>query len=287
MKHRRLHGIDAALATRRLVACTLLAAAAYGGAARAENPSPLPEWEYSAGVALMPRFIDQVPTWDVTLGGSVEVLPKYDGSQNYHVLGGPMFDIRYKDRAFLATGEGLGINFTQTKNYRAGFALTYDLGRSRQLSHELSRLNDVEPSPEAKLFGELVLFPVVLRVDVRKSVGGYNGWAGDFSAYMPIAGSKRFFVFLGPSLTVVDSHYMQHYFGITPAESQSAGVPVFMTSGGIKSLSFGANATWMMGHHWFMNLVAATDCLLNDADRSPTTRDKVQAITGFTIAYRF
>src|ERR1043166_7250139 len=80
----------------------------------AENPSPMPEWMYSAGVPLMHRFMDEVPTWQVTLGGSVEGPPKYPAPSRYHVLGGPMFDIRYKERAFLATGEGLGVNFVAT-----------------------------------------------------------------------------------------------------------------------------------------------------------------------------
>src|SRR5437870_721128 len=95
--------------------------------ALAENPSPLPEWEYSAGVPLMHRFMDEVPTWQVTIGASTEILPKYDGAHRYHLLGGPMFDIRYKELAFLATGEGLGVNFVATDLGRVGFAITYDL----------------------------------------------------------------------------------------------------------------------------------------------------------------
>ncbi len=258
------------------------------GAVRAENPSPLPEWIYSAGVPLMPRFMDEVPKWQVTLGASTEILPKYDGASRYHLLGGPMFDIRYKQLAFLATGEGLGVNFFQNNYTRTGFAITYDLGRSRTLSHELNRLSDVSPTPEAKLFAELVLFPVVLRIDIRRSLRGYNGWAGDFSAYMPVAGWKnRLFIFAGPAITIADRNYMKRYFGITDAESESSGLPVFNPGGGTKSVSFAVNATWLMGHHWFINIVAAGDCLIDDANRSPTTRNQVQGITGFTVAYRF
>jgi len=266
----------------------LLLLASRTGAVLAENPSPLPEWVYSAGVPLMPRFMDEIPKWQVILGGSTEILPKYDGASRYHLLGGPMFDIRYKDLAFLATGEGLGVNFYENIYTRVGFAITYDLGRSRQLSHELNRLSDISPTPEGKFFGEVVLFPVVIRANVRRALRGYNGWAGDFSVYMPIAGWKRrLFIFAGPAIAFGDRSYMQHYFGITQADSQSSGMPVFNAGGGTKSVSFGADATWLMGHHWFINIVAAGDCLLDDANRSPTTRNQVQGITGFTIAYRF
>jgi outer membrane scaffolding protein for murein synthesis (MipA/OmpV family) len=266
----------------------LLLLASQSTTALAENPSPLPEWIYSAGIPLTRRFMDEIPKWQVIVGLSSEILPKYDGASRYHVLGGPMFDIRYKELAFLATGEGLGVNFFENNYTRVGMSITYDLGRSRSLSHELSRLSDVDPTPEAKVFGEVVLFPFVLRADIRRSMGGYNGWAGDFSAYMPIAGWKnRLFIFAGPAIAFGDRNYMQRYFGITPAESASSGLPVFMAGGGIKTVSFGADATWLMGHHWFLNIVAAGDCLIDDANRSPTTRNQVQGITGFTVAYRF
>lgn len=273
---------------RHVVVALLMLAAIHTGVARAENPSPMPEWIYSAGVPLMPRFMDEVPKWQVTLGASTEILPKYDGASRYHLLGGPMFDIRYKQLAFLATGEGLGVNFFQNNYTRTGFAITYDLGRSSTLSHELNRLSNVSPTPEAKLFAEAVLFPVVFRIDIRRSMGGYNGWAGDVGAYLPLGGwKKRLFIFMGPSITFADRNYMKRYFGITPAESDASGLPVFNPGGGTKSVSFGADATWLMGHHWFINIVAAGDCLLDDANRSPTTRNQVQGITGFTVAYRF
>jgi outer membrane scaffolding protein for murein synthesis (MipA/OmpV family) len=254
----------------------------------AQNPSPLPEWVYSGGVVLMPRYMDEIPKWQVMLGLSGEILPKYEGSHRYRGLGGPMLDIRYKDLAFLSTGEGLGVNFIQTDLGRVGFAITYDLGRSSGLSQELDRLGDVDPTPEAKLFAEAVLFPVVLRVNVRRSMGGYNGWAGDFGAYMPVAGWKnRLFIFAGPSLALGDQNYMERFFGITEAQSEASGYPVFIPGGGFKSVSFGISATWLMGHHWFINVIAAGALLLNDANRSPTTAHQMQGITGLTVAYRF
>jgi outer membrane scaffolding protein for murein synthesis (MipA/OmpV family) len=258
------------------------------GAALPQNPSPLPEWVYSAGIPVMRRFMDEIPDWQVTLGASVEILPKYDGSNEYHFLGGPMFDIRYKELAFLATGEGLGVNFFQNDYFRTGLAITYDLGRSNTLSHELNRLGDVSPTAEGKLFAEVVLFPVILRANVRRAMGGYNGWAGDFGAYMPVAGWKnRLFIFAGPSVAFGDQNYMQRFFGVTPVESEASGLPEFRPGGGVKAVGFGTTATWLMGHHWFFNITAAGDCLLNDAKRSPTSRNQVQGIAALTVAYRF
>jgi len=275
------------LPVNRLSAVAAVLILTQSGTALAQNPSPLPEWVYSAGAPVMRRFMDEIPTWRVILGASVEVLPKYDGSHKYRILAGPMFDIRYKELAFLATGEGLGVNFFHNDYVRTGLAITYDLGRSPTLANELNRLGDVDPTPEAKLFGELVLFPVVLRANVRRAMGGYNGWAGDFGAYLPIAGTKRLFIFAGPGLSFGDQNYMQRYFGITEAEADASGYPVYTPSGGAKAVSFAVTATWLMGNHWFLNLTGAGDCLLNDADDSPTTQNRVQGIASFTIAYRF
>ena len=55
--------------------------------------------------------------------------PRYDGSDRYHVVAGPSIDIRYRDRFFLSTGEGIGMNVLTGPNWRVGFAAAYDLGR--------------------------------------------------------------------------------------------------------------------------------------------------------------
>ena len=268
-------------------------AAVLASAAQAQTPSPLPEWEYSAGIPLRQYFEPNPPKWDVTVGMSAQLQPKYDGSQQYHVLPGPTIDVRYYDLAFLSTGEGLGINIFHGKRYRVGAALTYDLGRTDLYGFEPPGLNrlravgGVPPGPEIKLFGEYVLFPVVLRLDVRRALGGYNGWVGDFSAYMPVVGSRKFFVFVGPSLTFVDGNYMQNYFCITEAQAQQSGLPAFRAVGGLKQVSLGSSATWFFSGHWFANSVLAVDRLLNDAARSPTTEQKTQYAFGLTVGYEF
>lgn len=282
-----IRAVRSACASAFLSAVGLLAALLPAPAA-AENPSPLPEWVYSAGIPLRERFLDDPPKWDTSVGASVEVLPKFDGSNEYRVLPGPMVDARYGHQAFISLGEGLGWNIFHDKNYRIGTALTYDLGRSRHTSYYTQRLDSVRPAPELKFFADWVLFPVILRVDVRRSIGGYNGWAGDFSAYMPVAGSERFFVFVGPSVSLGDRRYMQRYFGVTPDEAQRSGYPAYDASGGLKTYNFGVNATYyIVKGKWFVNGIAAVDHLVGAAANSPTTQERNQVIVGLTFAYEW
>ena len=67
----------------------------------------------------------------------------------------------------------------------------------------------------------------MLRADIRRSIGGSNGWVGDFSAYMPMPGSnEHFFWFAGPTVSFADSRYMNSWFGVVRAPPRS-GLPAY------------------------------------------------------------
>ncbi len=254
----------------------------------AQTPSPMAEWEYSAGMQLRSYFLwGHIPKWEYNLGLSTEFEPKYDGAQQYHVQPGPNFDIRYRDLAFLSTGEGLGVNLLHAKTYRAGVALTYDLGRAQHSDLRLRGIGDVQPGPEFKVFGEYVWFPVVFRADLRRALGGYNGSVGDLSVYMPVVGSEKFFVMVGPSLTFADGNYMQNYFGISEAQAQNSALVPFRAVGGLKEISLGASATWFFHDSWYVNATGACARLLNDAEKSPTTEETLQGVISLTIGRDF
>jgi len=260
------------------------------GAAAAQTPSPLPEWEYSAGVPLREYFQAKAPKWQTEVGLGVGTQPEYDGSSHYEVVPAPSFDVRYYNTAFLSIGEGLGINIFHGKTYRVGAAITYDLGRKLNNDLRVTDRQKVSPTAEFKLFGEVVIFPVVLRLDIRQALnGGYQGFVGDLSGYMPVAGSRkhRYFVFAGPSVTFGSGQYMSHYFGVNATQAKQSGLSPFKASGGIKQVSFGVNATWFFHKAWFVNGAAAVNRLLNDAAQSPFTQEKTQATVDLTLGYLF
>ena len=240
------------------VLLVLIATMLSAARARAQTPSPLQEWQYSSGIVLRQMFEPHVPTWQVLLGASGSVAPLYAGAAPYRVRPGPAIDIRYKNLAFVSIGAGLGVNVLHGDNYRAGIAVAYDLGRqeSDYPSH-LHGLGDIGPAPVVKLFASYVVsksFPLVIRADVRRIIGGADGWVGDLGAYMPLPGSsKRFVMFAGPSVTLASGSYMQTVFGISASQAAASDYPRYNAHGGLKAAGFGFSATWFITHHWLLN----------------------------------
>lgn len=280
------------LATPRLAFAGVCTAALMPLPAEAQTPSPLAEWQYSAGITLEQMFEPQLPPWRIRFGPSMSFQPRYDGSSSYHVLSGPSIDIRYRDRFFFSTGEGLGANVLTGPNWRLGLAAAYDLGRraADDLDH-LHGLDNINPAPSLRLLGEYVVsksFPLVLRADLRRNFGGDNGWIGDLGAYLPMPGSSETFSwFAGPTVTIADSRYMQSWFGVNAAQSARSGLAPYHASAGVKSAGFGVSATWMFSKHWFVNANAAYQQLVGSAAHSPITQRAGSGVFDLSLDYQF
>ncbi len=260
--------------------------------AMAQTPSPLAEWQYSAGIQLQRLFEPTIPQWQVELGVASQFAPIADGLQRYTVQPGPVIDVRYKDLAFISTGEGIGVNFLTFSHFRVGGAITYDLGRRvrNDFSH-LRGLNNIQPSPEAKLFAEYALakvFPLMLRVDVRRQFGGTNGYIGDIGAYTPMPGSSKHFAwFAGASATYADRRYMNSYFGVSPDQVAISGYHQYQGEAGFKSAGVGISAAWLITPHWIVNVSSAANRLMGSAADSPITETKIQGVVSLSAMYKF
>jgi outer membrane scaffolding protein for murein synthesis (MipA/OmpV family) len=257
-----------------------------------QTPSPLQEWQYGGGIVLQQLFEPQLPQWRVFLGVAAELQPVYQGARAYRVLGGPVINIRYKDLAFFSLGEGLGINFLRGPYYRVGISLGWDLGRRVPDDYpNLHGLGDISLAPSVKLFASYVLskdFPLVIQADVRQIIGGAAGVVGDLEAYMPLPGSsKKFVMFLGPSITWADHRYLQKEFGVTQTQSLASGHPIFDVHGGTNSVGLGFSATRIFTEHWLLNMDAAISYLRGSAAESPITEARVQRAFALSVDYRW
>ena len=252
----------------------------------AQTPSPLAEWQFSAGVPLRGYFIPEPPKWEYDLGAAFIVQPRYAGSKDYRVQPGPTIDIRYRDIAFISTGEGLGWNILHGKTYRAGVALTYDFGRRVNREQKSRGIgDDVQGAPEFKVFAEYILFPVVIRGDVRRAIGGYDGVVGDLSLYLPVFGNKKFFVLAGPSVSYGNSPFTQQFFGVNDTEAQRRGIQPYVAEPGITSYTLGSSAFWLISKHWRLDTTLAATRLIGDAANSPTTARKTQYGFAMSLDY--
>jgi len=258
----------------------------------AQTPSPLAEWQYSSGIQLQRLFEPAVPNWQIELGVGGQYAPISDGLDRYRVQPGPSVDVRYRDRAFLSTGEGFGVNLITDAHFRMGVAVTYDLGRlvRSDFSH-LHGLENIQVSPEGKIFAEWALarwFPVTVRVDARRQFGGTDGWIGDVGAYTPLPGSSRSFAwFAGPTATFANQRYLNSYFGVTDYESTQSAFRPYSAQAGLKSAGVGVSAAWLITPHWIANVSGGGNRLLASAAQSPITESKTQGVVAFTMLYKF
>jgi outer membrane scaffolding protein for murein synthesis (MipA/OmpV family) len=252
----------------------------------AQTPTPLADWQFSAGETLA-SLAGPIPEWRAIIGGGVETQPDYPGAKHYLVGPSAIIDIRYSDIAFLSDGEGLGVNLLHGDGYRAGIAIAYDLGRNHNADHRLDGLPNIDPAPEPKLFAQYFFKFVVFTADLRRAIGGYNGVVGDVGAYVPIPLASNAFLFLGPNVTFANSVYSKNLFGIDETESKSSGLPTFDAGSGLNNASFGVTLDYFFTEHWLLNADAAFSRLLGNLARSPLTETPTQLTLAVNIGYRF
>jgi outer membrane scaffolding protein for murein synthesis (MipA/OmpV family) len=276
-----------------LAPCLLAAIMACGArGADAQTPSPMQEWQYPGGIELERLFAQEIPEWDRILGLAASVQPVYSGASRYRASEGPVINIRYRDRVFLSTGEGLGGDFLQGKHYRVTLSVGVDLGRREKWDiSRLRGLGDIPRAPFLKLSSSYVIsrrLPIILRADIRKIAGGSAGLIGDVEAYTPLPGSSRKLVlFAGPSVTVADRKHLQTGYGISALQSLDSGYPIYTAHGGLQKAGFGFSATRFFTPHLLANTDLSASELLGSAANSPLVQRKTQASFDLSVAYRW
>jgi outer membrane scaffolding protein for murein synthesis (MipA/OmpV family) len=255
-----------------------------------QTPSPLQEWQYSRGWLLMSLFGVDEPEKLILTGVAAERAPLYEGASAYRTRGGPVLEFRYRDVAFASVGEGVGVNILRGRNYLAGVSLGYDLGRHvSDDSVHLRGLDNISAAPVIKLFGSYAIsqaFPLVLRFDMRKFVGGAAGLEGDLGAYLPLPGSSRsLWMFAGPSVSWADRRHLDRTFGITPLEAVRSEYPQYRPRAGVDAVGFGFSASRILGSRWMINLDAAVNRVSGSARDSPLTAQRVQHIVTVSVVY--
>jgi outer membrane scaffolding protein for murein synthesis (MipA/OmpV family) len=283
---------QAAIIARWCVPLLVLLCASVPRLAWSQTPSPLQEWQYPGGTILEKLYEPNLKTWRVVLGGAVASMPRYDGGSVYRVTPAPVIVILYRDLAFASVGEGVGVNLVRGANYRAGISVGYDLGRPMSDDYRhLRGLGNINAAPDVKLFGSYVFskaFPLVLRADARRIVGGADGLLGDLEAFMPLPGSSQTFImFAGPSITFANRQYMQHVFGVSARQAADSSYRVYNAHGGAMAFGLGFSASRFITPHWLINADLAWNRLRGSAADSSITQSDEQGVVEFSTAYRW
>jgi outer membrane scaffolding protein for murein synthesis (MipA/OmpV family) len=268
------------------LAFTLLLLTGFTTPGAAQTPSSLAYWQFSLGQTITPLG-GPVPDWRYNIGAGVITQPNYEGAKRYEVLPSGIVDIRYKNFAFASDGEGIGVNLLQGTTYRAGIAMSYDLGRGNTDDPRLRTLPTIGITPEVKLFAEYFFLPFVLTGNVRQAIVGYQGLVADFGAYVPIPLTTDLYLFAGPTVTFGNGKYMKAYFGVTPDQAENSPLRPYAPKGGIKDTGFGLSAAYLLTDNWVIVANSAYERLLGEAGNSPIVENKSQFVANLNLVYHF
>jgi outer membrane scaffolding protein for murein synthesis (MipA/OmpV family) len=167
-------------------------------------------------------------------------------------------------------------------------ALAYDLGRNQHDDPHLRGLGNIGAAPEAKLFAEYFLLPVVLSAALHQAIGGHNGMLGELGAYIPLPlFDQKLIIFTGPTLTLADGEYMRSYFGVSAKQAAATSLRQFSARGGFKSTGWGLTAVYRLDDSWLIESDLAYERLIGDAANSPIVETSSQFTAGVNLAYRF
>lgn len=268
-----------------LVGCGLAASLMLAGTATAADFPSAPSLSSQIYAAVT------ADTWLVTIRGTVEGAPDYEGSDDYRLFVYPGISVRRTGSTsrFSAPDDGISLSVFDNQMFR--FGVTGRLQSNRKDDGQLLGLRKIEWAVEPGLFAEFWPADAFrLRAELRHGFIGHHGFVADFAAdYVRPAGAFLFAI--GPRLGVGDKDYMDRYFSVTPAEAAANGlVTPFRADGGFRYLGLASSVTYQWSEAWSTTLFGSYNRLLGDAAASPITSQigsRDQFRIGLTVAYTF
>lgn len=233
--------------------------------------------------------------WIVTLGGSGQIGPKYDGASKAGFSGMPSLSWRRanEEAGFSAPDDGLDYALFETKTFSIGPVASFRSGRYSGTDRKLLGLRDVPWTVEAGAFVEF--WPIEdrfrTRMEIRQGFHGHRGVVADLSADW-VEKFGAFTLSGGPRLSLGDNAFMRRNFGVSPAESAANGfLAPFKAKGGVRSAGLGTALDYQWSPVWATTVYAKYERLLGDADHSPIVRvlgqrDQVTFGVGATYSFK-
>jgi outer membrane scaffolding protein for murein synthesis (MipA/OmpV family) len=206
----------------------------------------------------------------LTIGGGAIYAPSYLGSDDYDIDPLPLFDLRYADRVFLSTRDGLGANLMDTgSNWKAGPVVKYRMGRDQDDDSALRGMGDIDAAGEAGGYVHYDLRPFTIGTEIRQGFGGHDAVIGDAFVNWSTKLSDSLMLTVGPKVTVASNDFTQTYFGITPGQATRSGYRAYNPDGAFMSYGLGASLRYRLTEQLSLGGFAGIDRIAGDAADSP------------------
>ncbi|GJD35068.1 hypothetical protein FMGBMHLM_1975 [Methylobacterium aerolatum] len=211
-------------------------------------------------------------TWEITLSGTIQAIPRYPGASDYTWVWYPGGDIRRagEPKRFSAPDDNLSFTLYDTEQFRAGPTLRFVPGRfygdDRQ---HLFGLRDARIAFEPGLFVEVYPVPSVrLRGEVRQGVYGHHGTVGTVAVDYLIPFDRWMFS-VGPRFNIGDASFARKYFGVSPAEAAINGRLTPYSPGSFYSAGLVGAVTFRQDETWSYTLFGGYSRILGPSGASP------------------
>lgn len=225
------------------------------------------------------------------IGLGIQVVPSHPGADSVGIR--PLFDIARarEDQSFEfeAPDESFGFPVLHIGDLAVGPAINLEGSRSGE--DVGTALPKVGFTVEAGAFAQYALSEGVrLRAEMRKGLGGHEGWIGSVGADFVSRQGDDWLFSIGPRVTIADDSYHSAYFSVAPEDSAASGLPPYSADGGVQSAGAILGFLRQLSSRWGIYSYAKYDRLIGDAADSPIVRQygsRDQLSGGLALTYTF
>ena len=233
----------------------------------------------------------------LTLGGGVDVAPRYSGSDKSRVTAAQVVDYAMENGFFISTTRGLGYG-NRVGNLDYSAALSYRAGRKdRDVSSDSIASGSDYLRGMGDVKGSAVVVPglgyritdwlnVQLQAEVPVSERD-NGEAVHFGIASPLYTSPENSVTLALTGSWGSSKYMQTYYGVSAAQSAASGFARNDAGSGIYAYSLNLDWTHKLTSRWSVLAAAGVTQLTGEAGDSPVVQKKTSPTGSLKVTYSF
>ncbi|MBG0689353.1 MipA/OmpV family protein [Enterobacter hormaechei] len=233
----------------------------------------------------------------LTLGGGVDVAPRYSGSDKSRVTAAQVVDYAMANGFFISTTRGLGYG-NRVGNLDYSAALSYRAGRKdRDVSSDSIASGSDYLRGMGDIKGSALVVPglgyritdwlnVQLQAEVPVSERD-NGEAVHFGIASPLYTSPENSVTLALTGNWGSSKYMQTYYGVSAAQSAASGFARHDAGSGIYAYSLNLDWTHKLTSRWSLLAAAGVTQLTGEAGDSPIVQRKTSPVGSLKVTYSF
>ncbi|WP_431140336.1 MipA/OmpV family protein [Enterobacter mori] len=233
----------------------------------------------------------------LTLGGGVDVAPRYSGSDKSRVGAAQVVDYAMANGFFISTTRGVGYS-NNIGNLDYSAAVSYRTGRKdKDVSSDSISSGSDYLRGMGDIKGSAIVVPglgykvtdwlhLQLQAEVPVSERD-NGEVVHFGIISPLYISPKNEVTLALTSSWGSDKYMQTYYGVSAAQSAASGFARHDAGAGIYAYSLNLDWTHRLTSRWSVLAAAGVTQLTGDAADSPIVQRKTSPTGSLKVTYSF